>query len=260
MLYDCFTFYNELELLEVRLNTLNDIVDKFVLIESTVTYTNVKKKLYYNENKKKFNKFHDKIINVIVRDSPAVSHTWIIEHYLMAATVRGLTDAKPHDTILISNLDEIPRPEKVKQWMKKKGKLKGFEQQFFYYYLNFASKNSKWVGTKMLQYKDFLTYQDAYIIRHSPIDIKIPDGGWHFSYMGGLERIQDKLRTGSHTEFNNAKYTTKEKIIQAIKDKKDLFDHGDKFDLVTLDLLPEYIRDHKEKYAAMLLNPNNTFT
>src|SRR5438045_984110 len=104
MIYDCFTFYNELELLEIRLNVLNDVVDKFVLIESIVTHTNKKKPLYYQKNKPRYKKFQNKIIHIVVEDAPNVSHTWIIEHFLMAATKRGLKNAKPNDTILISNL------------------------------------------------------------------------------------------------------------------------------------------------------------
>jgi len=253
MIYDCFTFYNELELLEVRLNVLNNIVDKFVLIENIVTYTNEKKPLYYQENKKRYKKFSNKIIHVVVRDSPNVSHPWIIEHYLMAATIRGLKDAKPGDTIIISNLDEIPRPEKILEWKDKPGKLKVFEQQFFYYYLNFASTNRQWPGTKMLTFKNFLTYQDAYVIRHSPNDISIPNAGWHFSYMGGIERIREKMGTGSHQEYNNDRYNTKEKIEQAILEKRDVFDHGDKFDLVNLEQLPLYIQNNKSLYAQMFL-------
>src|SRR6266446_1521151 len=200
MIYDCFTFYNELELLEIRLNVLNEVVDKFVLTENTGTYTNVKKPLYYDENKARFKKFHDKIIHVIVRDSPRVSNSWIIEHFLMAATIRGLKSARPYDLILISNLDEIPNPEKITEYRNLPGKLKAFDQQFFYYFLNFVSTNTKWFGTKMIKFEDFLTYPDAYVIRHSPNDIIIPNGGWHFSNMGGIGRIRDKMSTGSHTE------------------------------------------------------------
>jgi beta-1,4-mannosyl-glycoprotein beta-1,4-N-acetylglucosaminyltransferase len=252
MIYDCFTFYNELDLLEIRLNTLNDVVDKFVLIESIVTYTNQKKPLYYSINKSRY-KFHNKIIHVVVRDSPNVSHTWIIEHFLMAAAQRGLKDAKPNDIILISNLDEIPNPEKILKFKNKPGKLKVFEQQFFYYYLNFASTNKKWLGTKMLTFKDFKTYMDAYVIRHSPNDVVIPYGGWHFSYMGGIKTIQDKMATGSHQEYNNSHYNTKEKIIRAILKKKDIFGHGDKFDFVSLNSLPTYLQENQKKYSEMFL-------
>lgn len=255
MIYDCFTFYNELELLEIRLNVLKDVVDKFVLLESTVTYTNQKKPLYYEENKEIYKKFHHKIIHIIVRDSPDVSHPWIIEHYLMGATIRGLKKARANDLILISNLDEIPRPEKILEWKEKPGKLKVFEQQFFYYYLNFVCTNKKWLGTKMLKFKDFKTYQDAYVVRHSPNDALISNGGWHFSYMGGLKRILDKMTTGSHQEYNNDEYKTKERIMRSIAEKRDVFGHGDKFNFISISTLPKYIQNNKTRYLEMFSTP-----
>ncbi len=254
MVFDCFTFYNELDLLEIRLNILDRHVDKFVLIESNRTYTNIKKPLYYQENKKRYSKFHDKIIHVVVRDSPNVSHPWIIEHFLMAAAARGLTTAEDNDTIIISNLDEIPNPLKITEFIKKPGKLKVFEQQFFYYYLNFRSTNRKWLGPKMLKYRDFVKYQDAYVIRHSPNNVIVRDGGWHFSYMGGIKKIREKMATGSHQEFNNDKYNTKEKILRAMLEKKDFLNHGDKFNIIPVNFLPQYIQENRTKYRSMIIS------
>lgn len=254
MIFDCFTFYNELDLLEIRLSMLDAVVDKFVLIESDRTYTNIKKPLYYQENKKRYKKFHDKIIHVVVRDSPNVSHPWIIEHFLMAASKRGLTSAKPNDIVLVSNLDEIPNHEKIQEFKNKPGRMKVFEQEFFYYYLNFRSTNRKWLGPKMLKYKDFVKYQDAYVIRHSPNDVVIHNGGWHFSYMGGIKKIREKMATGSHQEFNNDKYNTKEKILRAMLEKKDFLNHGDKFDIIPINQLPEYIQKNLTKYKTMIIS------
>lgn len=256
MVFDCFTFYNELDILEIRLNMLDGYVDKFVLIESDKTYTNVKKPLYYQENKMRYKKFHNKLIHVVVRDSPNVSHPWIIEHFLMAATKRGLTNAKPNDTIIVSNLDEIPNPKKILEYKNKPGKMKVFEQEFFYYYLNFRSTNRKWLGPKMLKYKDFLNYQDAYVIRHSPNDVIIKEGGWHFSYMGGIKKIREKMATGSHQEFNNDRYNTKEKILRAMLEKKDFLNHGDKFDIIPTGELPDYILANMKKYRTMIISEN----
>jgi len=254
MVFDCFTFYNELDLLEIRLSMLDPYVDKFVLIESDRTYTNIKKPLYYQENKKRYKKFHNKLIHVVVHDSPNVSHPWIIEHFLMAAAARGLTTAKGDDTILISNLDEIPNPQKILEYQKRPGKMKVFEQEFFYYYLNFRSTNRKWLGPKMLKYRDFLKYQDAYVIRHSPNDVVIHEGGWHFSYMGGIKKIREKMATGSHQEFNNDKYNTKEKILRAMLEKKDFLNHGDKFDIIPVSQLPVYIQNNITKYKTMIIS------
>lgn len=71
MVYDCFSFFNELDLLEIRLNTLDSIVDKFILVESTLTHTGNQKPLFYAENKSRFKKFNDKIIHIIVDEFPS---------------------------------------------------------------------------------------------------------------------------------------------------------------------------------------------
>src|SRR5258708_17252090 len=125
MIYDCFNFYNELDLLDIGLHELTDVVDRFVLVESTVTFTNQSKPLYYEENKTRFKAFEKKIIHIVVRDSPNVSLPWIIEHFQFAAVMRGLKNARPSDTILLSCVDELPKKEKILQWMGKKGRHKG---------------------------------------------------------------------------------------------------------------------------------------
>jgi hypothetical protein len=70
MIYDAFLFFNELDLLDIRLNLLNDVVDKFVVVESTVTFSGKTKKLFFDENKQMFEKFSDKIIHIVVSDTP----------------------------------------------------------------------------------------------------------------------------------------------------------------------------------------------
>ena len=106
----------------------------------------------------------------------------------------------------------------------------------------------------MIKFGDFLKYHDAYVIRHSPNDAVIPNGGWHFSYMGGIKQIQKKMATGSHQEYNNSKYNTKEKIISAILKKHDVFGHGDRFDFIPDGKLPKYIRENREKYSKMFVD------
>ena len=91
MIYDCFTFFNELELLELRLNELAGVVDKFVLVEATQTHTNKPKPLHYHENRARFSAFHDKIIHVIVDDMPQSSDPWIPENFQRKCIARGLT-------------------------------------------------------------------------------------------------------------------------------------------------------------------------
>jgi beta-1,4-mannosyl-glycoprotein beta-1,4-N-acetylglucosaminyltransferase len=255
MIYDCFNFYNELELLTIRLHELDSFVDKFVLVESTVTFTNKAKKLFYEENKHLFKKFHHKIIHIIVKDSPQVyGNPWIIENFQLSAVMRGLAECKKEDIILLSCVDEIPKPERIALWMNKPGKHKVFLQQMSYYYLNYINYNTPlWEGTQMFRYKDLLTYMNPYVARFTAVDVKISDGGWHFTFMGGVDRIRTKLFSYSHQEFNNPKYNTPEKILAAVIQGKDLFHQGHKFRREELGFLPKYVQNNQEMFHKIIL-------
>ena len=107
--YDCFMFNHELDLLEIRLNEMNDYVDHFVLVECTQTHRAGTKPLYYDINKARFNKFKDKIIHVIVKDHLPPNDLWAIEHYQRNQILRGLKGCSPNDIVMVSDLDEIIR-------------------------------------------------------------------------------------------------------------------------------------------------------
>ncbi len=260
MIYDCFTFFNELELLEIRLNELNSVVDKFVLVEGIVTFTNKKKKLYYEENKSKFKQFEDKIIHIVVKDNPNSLNPWDIEAFQFNAIEKGLKKAKPNDTILLSCVDEIPKAETVFKWKNKDTeKIKVFLQKLHYYFLNYvrADKNY-WEGTKMLSFSLLRNYKDLYEIRKSKADVFVPNGGWHFSYMGGIERISEKISAFSHTELNSKKYNNISNITRAIKQKDNLFDDFILFKIDDFKNLPLYVRKNKNKFNALLSDEKST--
>ena len=264
MIYDCFNFYNEFELLDIRLNELDSVVDKFVIVESTVTFTNNKKPLFFLENKKKYKKFLHKIIHVVVADSPNVKNPWIIENHQLSAVVRGLPKTcKPNDIILVSCVDEIPKPETIIKWKNKPGKHKTFMQEMSYYFINNVSKNrGLWPGTMMFSYKDLKYFPSVYAARFMPVEVEVPDGGWHMSYIGGIKKIQLKLASFSHQEYNNSKYNTPERIKRAIIEGKDPFGFGWKFKPVSISTLPKYVISNQDKFKDLLLNnkdknPNN---
>src|SRR3972149_5101095 len=128
MVVDCFLLFNELDLLEIRLNILNDVVDKFVICEAKETFQGKSKPLYYRENKERFAKWQDKIIYYVIEDiseeeknkarlSPNVGageHWWIREFCQKESMLKALTFCQDDDIIFISDLDEIPSPEAVK--------------------------------------------------------------------------------------------------------------------------------------------------
>ncbi|MGN1154356.1 MAG: glycosyl transferase GT17 family protein, partial [Candidatus Gastranaerophilaceae bacterium] len=160
MIYDCFTFFNELDLLEIRLNVLNDYVDKFVLVESTKTFTGMDKPLYYKENKERFSHFNDKIIHIVLDETPN-EYAWHNECIQRNSISKGLTNCNDDDIILISDLDEIPTPEFIHKYKDIEG-IKLFEINQYCYFLNCkAISQGVWLlGPKMLSYKDFKHYTD----------------------------------------------------------------------------------------------------
>lgn len=250
MVFDCFTYLNEAELLDIRLHELDSIVDKFVLVEGIVTFTNKKKPLYFNRNKNRFKDFKEKIIHIVVGNSPNVSDPWAIERFQFNAIKRGLINAKIDDTILLSCVDEIPKKEKIYENIKKKGINKVFLQKLSYYYLNLATGNN-WEGTRMLQYKDLP--EDIYTLRHSKADLKIKNGGWHFSYLGGPKRIQEKIRSYSHREYNTIEHSSLKNIENTIHNKKDLFKRELKFKCESYEHLPTYVINNLSKFESLLL-------
>ena len=114
MVYDCFQFFNELDILKLRLHVMDPVVDRFVISEATETFSGKAKPLYYEENKEMFAEFADKIIHVVVDDTPQ-GYTHDRDTFQKNAVGRGLKNCTDDDIIIFSDLDEIPNPEKVKE-------------------------------------------------------------------------------------------------------------------------------------------------
>lgn len=277
MIYDCFTFFNELDLLEIRLNVLNDVVDRFVLVEATKTHSNKNKPLFYWENKDRYKLFADKIIYVRMDEYPDFTSSWLYENLQRNMIMKGLESCKPDDIIIISDLDEIPSPLAISRY-----NLRGiqtFEQQIFIGFLNYKSViYSKWYGSNILQYKDFsqeaikghvVKYSTTFLssinegvtptrirmIRDFPI---IKKGGWHFTYMGGIHHIQYKLESFAHQEFNKDEFTSLQVIENKIKKGYDLINPGENRCVPVLlqKNLPQYIVDNQDKYTELLYPVN----
>src|SRR5689334_18016752 len=103
MIYDTFPFYNELDLLEIRLEELDQVADRFVLVEATRTHTNKPKPLYYAENRDRFARFQNRIIHVVLDDMPDTTDAWVLENFQRCGIRRGLTGCRPDDLILMSD-------------------------------------------------------------------------------------------------------------------------------------------------------------
>lgn len=254
MIYDCFIFNNELDILDIRLHELYKVVDKFVLVEATVTHTNKSKELYFQKNKELFKKFNDKIIHIVVKDMPNIAAPWILNDYQFSAIMRGLTNCNEDDIILIGDVDEIPKAEKIAEAKRISGRNKIFEHRISWYYLNnVLNSRKRWNGTHMVSYKDLLRYKTPWIAKHSRVDAVIKNGGWHFTWMGGVKAIQEKLSSTIRQELNTDQTNTPEKIKLAILQNKDPFNMGMKFAFADINFLPKYVKENRKKFKNLLL-------
>jgi beta-1,4-mannosyl-glycoprotein beta-1,4-N-acetylglucosaminyltransferase len=209
--FDCFSFFNELDILEIRLNELYDYVDYFVLAEMRVTHQGKTKPLYFAENKQRYAKFLDKIIHIVVDDIPQTDDPWVREHHQRNCIERGLANCNDQDIIIISDVDEIPRAESIGKF-DRKHEWMYFEQTQYNYYLNYQSPQfvpgpgifSRITTYEVMKRNGF----NATDIRYRPITAaqKIIDGGWHFTWLGGAKKIVEKLESYAHREINIDEY------------------------------------------------------
>lgn len=285
MVYDCFQFFNELDMLKIRLNVMSPVVDKFVISEATETFSGLKKPLYYEENKEMFAEFADKIIHVVVDDTPE-GYTHDRDTFQKNAVTRGLKDCTDDDIIIFSDLDEIPNPDKVREILDnfQQDKIYHFAQRLFYCYLNMEEVSGKllsyagefegvdrkkWIGTKMISYKLMkelnLQCGELRFPERKEIGIRVDDGGWHFGYMGGhgekdvRKRVSQKVVSAAHYEYNSKHVLSN--VENQIKDGKDIFGRDAEFIKVEIDdSYPEYIRTHQDELDYLILKDESEAT
>ena len=267
---DCFMFFDENLVLEIRLNTLDNIVDKFVIVEATRDHAGEKKDL--NFNIKNFPKFKNKIEYIVVDDLPikveSNKKNWHENHlrdqYQRNALIRGYKNAAPEDWIMISDIDEIPDPKKIKEFDIKQ-KYACFLQKNFQSKINLLNiSDGFWAGTKICQKKNLKSPQ---WLRNIKIKERpfwnffkdkqpqlIENGGWHFSFLKNPKEIKKKIISYSHQEFNKEKFVNEKNIEERIDKGKDLFERNIQYKSIKVDeTFPEYIFKNKEYFKNWII-------
>lgn len=220
-IYDCFIFFNELELLELRLMTLYDVVDYFVIVESSTTFTGKEKEYYYGNNAHLFSKYSDKIIHVKLGKLPYDNDAWNNEYFNRNAILQGITNANEDDYIMVSDVDEIPNPNAILSGINSGYNIFTLKQKLFYYYVNCEQKQI-WSGTMIIKRKYLKTPQELRKMRNNGIN-NIENGGWHYSFLGGSERIKTKLEAYSETQTNIKTINNEQHIKKCLETGFDLF-------------------------------------
>jgi|LakMenE01Jun11ns_1017448.scaffolds.fasta_scaffold9956812_4 beta-1,4-mannosyl-glycoprotein beta-1,4-N-acetylglucosaminyltransferase len=269
MIIDCFTFFNELDLLEIRLEELNNSVDYFVLVEANKTQSLNDKIYYFEENKEKYNKFLHKIIHVKIDDCPNnTQNLWTMENFQRNCITRGLQglNLKNEDIILISDLDEIPN-SKIIYDLKSVNLLEPFsiDMMFSAYFVNLVAKCRTWVGTVACPFSLLNKYTPQDIRGHKDFFKRtVSISGWHFSWLGGYEKIYEKAHSCIEP-FDKTQLPSKEdfKIYfdKFIDSNNKFFIHLENLskqetEFIKIDmneLFPLFMRNNLEKYSKLIL-------
>lgn len=220
MLYDVFSFFNELDILDERLSYLYDYVDYFVICESNTTHVGKVKPLYFSDNFQRFQKFNNKIIHLIYDGRQEIDNPWINENLQRNYILNNL-NLNSNDKIIISDVDEIPSIHFIERLRSYNGSdLLIAIQELSYFWPNYRRSDLPyWIGgSRGFNYKHLLNlrflnsnYSQTFLksynqgvtltqIRLSNIGIPITLGGWHLSYMGGRDSIRNKILSFAHSE------------------------------------------------------------
>ncbi len=278
MIFDCIPFFNELDILKLRMEIMNPYVDYFVLEESTVTFSGESKRMIFAENRHLFDKFKDKIRYVAVVDSPMSGvTTHERDKYQKNQLIRALTDCRPDDIIIFSDVDEIPNPVTLLQVTEHfdPDKIYHLAQRMFYCFLNMEEisgnllsitgefpgvEKKQWLGTKICSFGNLPKEGIVYLREVSPANpqsVRVSDGGWHFGYMGGdgerdvAKRIGVKVQAAAHQEYNSKRYLNE--AVDRLLCGEDIFDRNAKFVRVEIDeSYPVYLQEHQKDYDFLM--------
>ena len=278
-IYDCFTYFNEDKLLKVRLETLWDSVDYFIICESILTFTAKPKPI--NFNFEAFDKYKSKIRYLLIDKFPlGLKSAWDYEIYQRNFLKNGLKDASPNDLVMISDVDEIINPEIINNFNFDKYYRGVFQMKHYQYYLNNLKINQSgspvlWEVAAITTYKNFeekfktmnnlRRYKSKgmfWLLKNKYMELIktqiIPLGGWHFGWMGGTEAIISKLESFSHQKLNVIKYKNPISIEAKIKAGKDVFKRNEFYHLESVDgSFPFYIKNNEVEFEDWILNSVN---
>lgn len=277
-LFDCFVFFNELDILEIRLNTLDKLVNYFVLVESTHTFTGQEKPLIYAENKSRFDRFNDRIIHIIVDDMPAnAESTFVREGLQRSAIGRGLGDARPRDLVMVSDVDEIPKPEALKDALASAaGKITYFEADYYHFRLNWRLVGRQDLMTsRMIEYRHF---RDGWLLRTTKgrRSASLPawlerimwtpyaaarhrallgrqvmrKACWHFSFMNEPDEIRAKLSAYKALDRLKLKDLRDDAVEERLENRRSMFDT--EIEVAPLSEMPDYVQDNTNRFAHIL--------
>ncbi len=260
-IYDIFTFFNELELLEIRLNILDKYVDYFVIVEATETFSGLPKPLYFEENKHLFEKWLPKIVHYVVDDYPNDKELcamadrspnvpkggpqhWHREFYQKESIKKALVGLQDDDICFVGDVDEIWNYDR--KYSLQDDDIFKLKLKVYSYFVNNRS-NEEFAGTIVTKHRNI---KNSCLNHLRSRNLKyLNDGGWHFTNMGGTEQVRGKL----NASYTGESYNTSDvqlKLEERMRANKDYIGRNFKFWKDESDL-PKYILENKEKYKKL---------
>ena len=265
-IYDCFQYFNEDHMVDLRLNILNEYVDFFVISESTKTHQGNNKKLNFKINN--FSKFKNKIKYIVAdykEDIGFKNHAGgesLIEQHQRNSLIEGIKDAHLNDIIILSDSDEIPDLTKLNQ-IKASSKFIAFSQMMFMYKLNLKNLDeNNWIGSKITLKKNISSMQALRDLKFKKYpfwrvdkkNLQIIQGGWHFSFLQTPRDIKKKIQSFSHGEFNTDNIVNEDKIKEKISQGVDIFNRGFQLKKIEIDSrFPDFILKNKDKLSDWIV-------
>lgn len=265
-LYDCFTFYNEFDLLELRLEEHWDYVDYFVIAEANKTHQGHAKPFFLEENWDRYKKYHEKIIHIKVDDMPTNENAWVLENFQRNAVSRGLVNAADDDVIIISDCDEVMRGETFEIMREDTShSIWVCRSPMFYFKLNYmmVRPGSYFVNGVGIKKSAMSSPQEVrnMTIRFSqlPVDFEndeiqsIQHAGWHFTYFGNTEHAANKLRNFAHQESNH--WADKISVEEILSRKGGIDPNSqERFEYIEIDYyFPEAVVNNIERWNDYIL-------
>lgn len=240
---DCFTYNGERDLLAARLQYLGDLVDYFVIVESDQTFAGEPKPMWFANTCAQFACWMDKIIYVPapvdnitmctlrnLRESDFTRASWLLETTQRNCITRGLQTMRPHDIVMVGDVDEIPSRDhlyELSDYLRRDGKLPyaahALQQHMMYYNMK-QTATQHWVGT-VVSTVDFVRQQTPQWVRDNRGTMPRKDGmaGFHLSYWMTPEDVQKKIKSFSHQELNTPEFTDINHIRECMRHGVDLF-------------------------------------
>lgn len=209
MIVDAFLFYNEFDILEKRLKLLDNIVDKFILVEAEETFVGNDKPLFFKENRDRYSKWLDKIIHVTVPKKKSTDDDddkFSIEKFQRHQIVRGLETIPDDAFVMISDVDELPDPDIVRRVKPETS----FHMYMFEYSFDYMFTGEFWVGTVLTTAGKVRTLGPNYF-RFSRWQFPVVENaGWHCSSFGDSKHVFNKIQNYAHSGDDKHKGQTLE--------------------------------------------------